>query len=176
MSGLLLERDLGSISLDAVADRAGAGKATIYRWWPSKQVLAIDSLFDAWEPEGGEDVDTGELRGDLLALVLPWTRQLRERPYGRVIAALTARAQSDPEFAAEYRARFVQPRRELARKMLARAVERGEIPSPTDQEVVLDLLYAPFYHRLLNAHAPLTASFARAVVDHVVAAVARPNS
>ena len=171
---LLLEHGLNAISMDAVAERAGASKATIYRWWPSKQLLALDALFGEWEPGPPERHDTGSLAGDLLALIRPWVRQLARKPYGQVIAALIAKAQGDPEFAEEYRARFVQPRRDRARVIFARAIERGEIPPNTDIEVALDLLYGPIYHRMLHGHAPLTDRFARSVVDHVVAGAGRP--
>jgi AcrR family transcriptional regulator len=168
---LLLEHGLNSISMDAVAERAGASKATIYRWWPSKELLALDALFGEWAPGPSDQYDTGSLAGDLLALVGPWARQLTARPYGRVIAALVTRAQGDPEFAEEYRARFVQPRREQGRAIFARAIARGEVPPDTDIEVALDLLYGPFYHRLLHGHAKLSDHFTRAVVDYVTAAV-----
>jgi AcrR family transcriptional regulator len=168
---LLAQQDLGSISMDAVAVRAGASKATIYRWWPSKELLALDALFSQWAPARPTPRDTGSLEGDLLALMRPWARQLSAKPYGRVIAALITKAQSDPAFAEEYRARFVQPRRDQARTILARAIERGEIPADTDIEVALDLLYGPFYHRLLHGHAKLTDRFTRAVVAYVAAAV-----
>lgn len=157
--------------MDAVAERAGASKATIYRWWPSKELLALDALFGEWDLRPRHRHDTGSLAGDLLALIRPWVRQLAGKPYGRVVAALITKAQSDPDFAEEYRARFVQPRRDRARVMFARAIERGEIPRGTDIEVALDLLYGPFYHRLLHGHAPLTDRFARSVVGYVVAGV-----
>ena len=173
-SELLLEHGLHAISMDAVAERAGASKATIYRWWPSKELLALDALFSDWAPAGGAGYDTGLLAGDLLALTLPWARQLAAKPYGRVIAALITSAQSDPRFAEVYRARFLQPRRDLARVIFNRAIERGEIPADTDIEVALDLLYGPFYHRLLHGHAQLTDGFTRAIIDHVVTAVGRP--
>jgi AcrR family transcriptional regulator len=172
---LLLERDLNSISMDAVAERAGASKATIYRWWPSKELLALDALFSEWEPARTGTHDTGTLAGDLLALFLPWSRQLAAKPYGRVIAALITRAQSDPKFGREYRARFVQPRRDQARIIFARAIDRGEIPPDTDIEVALDLLYGAVYHRILHGHAKLTDRFTRTVVDQVAAGVARPR-
>ena len=172
-SELLLEHGLHSISMDAVAERAGASKATIYRWWPSKELLALDALFSDWAPAAGAGYDTGSLAGDLLALTLPWARQLAAKPYGRVIAALITSAQSDPRFAEVYRARFLQPRRDLARVIFNRAIERGEIPADTDIEIALDLLYGPFYHRVLHGHAQLTDRFTRAIVDHVVTAVAR---
>jgi AcrR family transcriptional regulator len=170
---LLLEHGLTSISMDAVAERAGASKATIYRWWPSKELLALDALFSEWAPAPADRHDTGSLAGDLLALIRPWARQLAAKPYGRVIAALITRAQSDPEFAEEYRARFVQPRRDQGRAIFARAIDRGEIPADTDIEVALDLLYGPFYHRLLHGHAKLNDRFTRTVVDYVAAAVSR---
>ena len=172
-SELLLEHGLHSISMDAVAERAGASKATIYRWWPSKELLALDALFSDWAPAAGAGYDTGSLAGDLLALTLPWARQLAAKPYGRVIAALITGAQSDPRFAEVYRARFLQPRRDPARVIFNRAIERGEIPADTDIEIALDLLYGPFYHRVLHGHAQLTDRFTRAIVEHVVTAVAR---
>ena len=174
-SELLLERGLQTISMDAVAERAGASKATIYRWWPSKELLALDALFSDWSPAAGASYDTGSLSGDLLALTRPWARQLAAQPYGPVIAALITSAHSDPRFAEVYRARFLQPRRDLARVIFNRAIERGEIPADTDVEVALDLLYGPFYHRVLHGHAPLTDRFTRAIVGHVVTAVARSS-
>jgi AcrR family transcriptional regulator len=171
---LLLQDDLSSISMDAVAARAGASKATIYRWWPSKELLALDALFSAWAPAQPGTHDTGSLAGDLLALMRPWARRLAAKPYGRVIAALITRAQSDAEFAHEYRVRFVQPRRDEARAIFARAIDRGEIPPGTDTEAALDLLYGPFYHRILHGHDKLTDRFTRTIVDYVAAGVARP--
>jgi AcrR family transcriptional regulator len=171
---LLLERGLGSISMDAVAERAGASKATIYRWWPSKEVLALDALYSEWEAGRSETRDTGSLAGDLLALVGPWAHGLTEKPYGRVIAALLAKAQSDPQFAEAYRARFVEPRRDQARLVFVRAIERDEIRADTDIEAALDVLYGPLYHRMLHGHASLTDDFARTVVAYVVAGASRP--
>jgi AcrR family transcriptional regulator len=170
---LLLDRGLNSISVDAVAERAGTGKATIYRWWPSKELLALDALFGEWETTQPSTRDTGTLGGDLFALVGPWVRQLAGKPYGRVIAAFASRAQDDAQFAEEYRVRFLEPRRDPARVVFARAIERGEIPADTDIEAAVDLLYGPFYHRLLHGHAPLTAQFARTIVGYVVAGVSR---
>ncbi|MEA2213825.1 MAG: hypothetical protein QOF83_3773 [Solirubrobacteraceae bacterium] len=171
---LLLEHGLDAVSMDALAQRAGASKATIYRWWPSKELLALDALFSQWDSGAPQVPDTGSLVGDLLALVRPWARQLARKRYGRIIAALVSSAQNDPVFGKEYRTRFVQPRREPARTILARAGARGEIPADVDLEAVLDLLYGPFYLRILHGHAPVDERFARTIVGYVVAAVAGP--
>ncbi len=161
---LLLDRGLSAVSMDAVAERAGVSKATIYRWWPTKEALALDALYTEWAAARPYPRDTGSLRGDLLSLLRPWARLASSRPYGRVIGALLTEAQTDPVFAVEYRQRLVEPRREQGRAVFRRAIERGEIPADTDIELALDLLYGPLYHRLLHGHAPLTDRFVRDVV------------
>ena len=172
---LLLSRGLGAVSMDAVAETAGVSKATIYRWWPSKEMLALDALLD-WAGASAPARDTGALRGDLLALVRPWVREIRRQPFGRVIAALVTEAHSDPEFAEAYRTRFVEPRREAMRAAFARAIERGEAPADLDVEVAVDLIYGPLYHRLLHGHAPLSARFGEAVVDMALTGIVNPSS
>jgi AcrR family transcriptional regulator len=168
---LLLERGLSAVSMDAVAARAGVSKATIYRWWPTKETLALDALYTEWANVPSAP-DTGSLKGDLLALLRPWVRQATKRPYGRAIAALITEAQSNPAFGREYLERFVEPRRDQARAIFRRAIERGEIPAGTKTEVALDLLYGPVYHRLLHGHAPLNDRFIRDVIDLALAGIA----
>jgi AcrR family transcriptional regulator len=170
---LLLARPLEAVSMDAVAERASVSKATIYRWWPTKETLALDALFHEWETAPSLP-DTGSLRGDLRALLRPWVRRLRARPYGRVIAALLAEAHADPSFAEEYRTRFVQARREPARAVIRRAIARSEIPPDTKVDLALDLVYGPIYHRLLHGHAPLTDRFAQDVVDAALHGILAP--
>jgi AcrR family transcriptional regulator len=168
---LLLDQGLHAMSMDDVAGRAGVSKATIYRWWSSKELLALDALATAWAPSPTLQRDTGTMRGDLLAGFRAWLRQLKQRPYGRVIAGLVAQAQTDPEFAELYREHFVQPRRAATRQLLLRGIDRGEIPAGTNLDVALDLLYGPIYHRLLHGHAPLTERFAQQVIDTVIAGI-----
>ena len=172
---LLLEQGLHAMSMDDVAQRAGVSKATIYRWWPSKELLALDALATAWAtPTPDAQRNTGSLRGDLLAGLRAWMRQLKQKPYGRVIAGLVAEAQTDPDFAKLYREHFVQPRRANTRQLLLRAIDRGEIPADTNLDVTLDLIYGPIYHRLLHGHAPLTDRFAQQVIDTVITGIT-PN-
>jgi AcrR family transcriptional regulator len=172
---LLLLRGLGAVSMDAVAERAGVSKATIYRWWPSKEMLALDALLE-WAAASAPARDTGSLRGDLLSLVRPWVREITRQPFGRVIAALVTEAQSDPQFAEAYRTHFVEPRREAMRAAFARAAKRGEVPADLDVEVAVDLIYGPLYHRLLHGHAPLSGRFGEAVVDMALAGIVNPSS
>jgi AcrR family transcriptional regulator len=173
---LLLTKGLSAVSMDAVAERAGVSKATIYRWWPTKETLALDALYTEWAAATPTPRDTGTLRGDLLALLRPWARLASDpdKPYGRVIAALLTEAQTDPKFADEYHTRVQEPRRAEARAVLQRAVDRGEIPATTKTEVALDLLYGPIYHRLLHGHAPINDRFVRDVIDMVLSGL-QPN-
>lgn len=162
---LLLEHGLDAVSMDAIAERAGVSKATIYRWWPTKETLAIDALYEDWTAAYPVAPDTGSLRGDLLGVLLPWVDHIVTRPYARVLGALLTRARTDDSFARELNERLVQPRRDRARPIFHRAIARGEIPEDTDIELGLDLLYGPVYHRFLQGHLPLSPAFVEAVID-----------
>lgn len=170
---LLLDQGLQAMNMDDLAERAGVSKATIYRWWASKELLALDALAIEWALADASAVrDTGTLRGDLLAQLRPWLRKLNAKPFGRVIGGLVAQAQNDPGFATLYRENFVGPRRAATRPLLLRGIERGEVAPDTDLDLALDLLYGPIYHRLLHGHAPLNDRFVQQVVDAVVSVVA----
>jgi AcrR family transcriptional regulator len=162
---LLLNEGLEAVSMDAIAERASVSKATIYRWWPTKETLAVDALYADWGGGETDTPDTGSLREDLLALLLPWVDRVSGRPYARIIASLLTKARTDDKFAEEYDRRLVRPRRALARPIFTHAIERGEISSETDPEVALDLLYGSLYFRLLQAHLPLNKAFVEAIVE-----------
>ncbi len=167
---VLAERGLSGMSIEEVAARAGVGKATIYRRWTSRGSLALDAFLA--EFQGQQPLpDTGTLRGDLLAALRAWIRSVTRTSAGPILAALIAEAQRDPVLGVAWRDRVVEQLRSQHRIMLNRAVERGEIPAGTDQEVVLDLIFGAAYHRLLHGHQPLTDSFARQVIDLVVAGI-----
>jgi AcrR family transcriptional regulator len=161
---MLLDQGVARMSMGAIAERAGVSKATIYRWWPSKEMLALEALLD-WTVGSAAESDTGNLREDVLAHVVPWVREIRKRPFGRVIAALVAEAQADEEFAAVYRTHFVEQRRVPLRLAFERAIARGEVSARLDVEAAIDLIYGPIYHRVLHTHAPLSESFATIVVE-----------
>jgi AcrR family transcriptional regulator len=165
---LLLDHGLPAVSMDAVAERAGVSKATVYRWWPTKEALALDMLFTQWAAVTPLRSETGSLRGDLIALLRAWARLASGRPYGRIVAALLAQAQANPVFSAEYQRRMLDPRQHQARAILTQAIARGEIAAGTNVEVAIDLLYGPLYHRLLHGHAPLDDQFVDDVVEMVL--------
>src|SRR5580658_7579299 len=167
---LLADRGLSAMSIEEVAARAGVGKTTIYRRWPSKGLLALDafvtSFRDAQPPN-----DTGTLRGDLLAALHAWVHAVTQTPMGRILTGLIAEAQHDPELRGAWRDRVLEPLRVQHRIMLDRAIERGEIPSSVDRDVVLDLFFGAAEHRLLLGHLPITDAFIDAVVDVILAGI-----
>jgi AcrR family transcriptional regulator len=167
-SEILAERGLSGMSIEEVAARAGVAKTTVYRRWPSRGALALDAFVA--EFQGQQPVpDTGTLRGDLLAALRSWIKSVTQTRAGPVLAGLIAESQLDPELASAWREQVVARLRERHKIMLDRAVQRGEIPAGTDQDIVLDLMFGAAYHRLLHGHQPLTDAFARRVVDMIVA-------
>ena len=172
---LMLENGVDMVSMDAIAERAGASKATIYRWWPTKESLALDAVYRQWSAAEPETAPTGVLRADLIALLGDWSRRAASRPYARMLTKLLDAAQSDPVFADRYHAHFVEPRRTRGRAILAAAVDDGQLPADTDIELALDLLYGPIYHRLLQGHAQIDDRFVRDIVDVVCAGLSVPR-
>ena len=144
---LLAERGFQAATIEAIADRAGVGRNTIYRRWRSKEELIADALrelttdFDAW----GED--------DLYSLLLNWlrdfSRTFSDPLLGRLLATVLGELQRNPEFATVYAERVVRPRREALLGRLRQAQERGELRADVDVEHVADLLGGAMLLRLL---------------------------
>jgi AcrR family transcriptional regulator len=166
---IVIASGLAEMTIEGVAERAGVGKASIYRRWPSKGALAFDAVVDTIvtaEPTP----DTGSLEGDLTRVAESWVRLANIRRVGRTLAHFIAEVQSDPDLGVAWRERFVDRIRMERRPIIDRAIARGEIPAGSDAELIMDLLYGPLYHRYLNGHLPLDGSFARSVARMVAAA------
>jgi AcrR family transcriptional regulator len=160
----LLERQpLRKVTADAIARRAGVSKATIYKWWPNKIMVALDAYL-AGMSEHVPIPDTGCARRD-------FTEQLQSvmafyaSPLGRLFGQFIAEGQSDSAFLALFRERFVMARRETARVMWRRGVDRGEIRTEVDPEIVLDLIYGPMVLRLLTGNGSISGQQSEAVVN-----------
>lgn len=162
----LLERvGFNELSIEAVAARAGVGKATIYRWWPTKADLVIAAFASAVEQE---------LRFPTAGSVLEAIHQQMKRwiviyrsPLGQIVTTVIGAGQSDPEILQAFRAHWVEPRRVEARALLRNAQKNKEIRADLDPDMVLDLLYGPLYLRLMLKHAPLTEDFVDTVFDNI---------
>jgi AcrR family transcriptional regulator len=153
--------------MEEVASRAGVGKATVYRRWPSRGALALDAFMAEFRSQLTPP-DTGTLRGDLVAAFRAWSRAVTKTRAGRMLAGLIAETQRDPQLAAAWQERVFEPLRAQHKQLVDRALQRGEIPPGTDADVVLDLIFGAGYHRLLQGHLPITDRFSRQVVDLVM--------
>lgn len=163
---LLEEVGFVELKIEAVAARAGVGKTTIYRWWPSKAVLVADAFMSSVIRET-RFPDTGSVREDLRAQMQRLASIFRGQR-GRILRSLVGGGQSDPELIAAFRNRWLIPRRAEAFGILQRAIDRGQLPEKVDRNLLLDSLYGPLYFRMLVGHGPLNAAFVDGVCDTVV--------
>ena len=169
---LLFAEGMAAFTIEKVANRSGASKMTIYKWWPSKGALALDGYFHKVEPQLAFP-DTGDIEADLRAQLHAFLRVIRDSAAGRVIAELIGQAQSDPELKAAYLQRYSSPRRALAVAALERAKQRGQLRADLDAETVVDQLWGACYHRLLLPDQPLTHEYVDALVDNLFRGIAK---
>jgi len=164
----LLRRDGGfpDLSIEAIASDANVSKATVYRWWPNKAALVADAFTASAEDEL-QFPDTGSLRSDMSLQMRRVIRVFRSER-GKVVAALLAGGQSDPELIEAFRERFLWPRRRQAYQTLQRGVDRGELPRGSNFDLILDSLYGPIYMRFLIRHDELTEDFAEKICGIVL--------
>jgi AcrR family transcriptional regulator len=164
----LLKQDGGfpELSIEAIAADANVGKTTVYRWWPTKGALVADA-FSASADNELRFPNTGSLYSDINLQMRGLIRIFRSQR-GKVVAALLAGGQSDPELLEAYRDRFLWPRRRQAYETLQRGVDRGELPVGSDFDLILDSLYGPILMRFLIRHVKLEESFADELCEVVL--------
>jgi AcrR family transcriptional regulator len=174
---VLAETGYDGMTIDMVAARAKAGKATVYRRWSSKPELVLDAVacMKGSEIDLAALPDTGTLRGDLIALIKPPNIRDAERKL-RVMAGIVSMIARDPELAAAAREALVEPRAAANRILFRRAVERGEIPDTVDIERLCTIGPALVAYRTLMLGQPVDRDFLIGNIDNVIlpAAGVRP--
>ena len=160
---LVEEQGFAQVTSDAIAERAGASKSTVYRWWPNKAAVVIEAFREAVEPEVPFP-DTGSFRADITTQVRNFARLMSGRG-GRMLTAFVVAARSDPEVAEAFRTIWSDPRRAEAKEMLRRCQQRRQLRPDVDLDLVLDALYGPLYYRLLAKNEAPSARYAEALVD-----------
>jgi AcrR family transcriptional regulator len=164
----LLKQEGGfpELSIEAIAADANVGKTTVYRWWPTKAALVADAFSTSAEKEL-RFPNTGSLQRDMNLQMRGLIRIFRSQR-GKLVAALLAGGQSDPELIEAYRDQFLWPRRRQAYQTLQRGVDRGELPAGCDFDLILDSLYGPILMRFLIRHIKLDESFADEICQLVL--------
>ncbi|MBW8484044.1 TetR/AcrR family transcriptional regulator [Actinomadura parmotrematis] len=164
---LAAEVGYARLSIEAIAARAGAGKQTIYRWWPSKGAVLFDALLALSDGADGpaELPDTGDLEADLKAVLRATVEEFADPRVSEPMRALSVEVLLDERLAAEYRERLDGPVRAMKLRRLQAAREAGQLAPDADLDIVLDMIWGPVRDRWLYREGPLTADFADAVVE-----------
>jgi AcrR family transcriptional regulator len=178
---LLRDGGPAAVTMEAVAERAGVGKPTVYRWWPNRHAVTMAALMDAaptrQDPARrnltrttGGPRPLRELQQQLLAVA----DTLASRT-GRHVGAMIASADPDTEVAKAFRHHFVLARRNEGRQLLERAVAMGELRQSLDLDVALDQIYGALFFRVLLGHAAVDAAFVRELLAQCLAGLAAPR-
>jgi AcrR family transcriptional regulator len=163
----LLERGgLTAVTIEAIANRAGVSRPTIYRYWPNAPAVAMAAFLEAsGAPTAGKTSRSplAALRAQLHAVADAFAA-----PAGRSVAAMVAAAQSETELAKAFRNEFIARNRDAARLLLERCVVEKLVEKPADTELVLDLIFGALFYRLLMGHALITRAFVDQLLDTVI--------
>jgi AcrR family transcriptional regulator len=166
---ILLDRGYGGVTIEGVATRAGVGRPTIYRRWPSKPALVVAALVRSARLAVPLR-NTGSLRRDLIAVQRHQVELMSAPEARRVTAGLVADLADDPELAETYVTEYLAPRRATVWQVLQRGVDRGELAADADFAFIYDLLVGPLFMRAVVWGQALAPDAAEQTADVILAA------
>ena len=166
---VLAETGYDGMTVDMVAARAKAGKATLYRRWPSKPDLVLDAVACMKSSEIDLDAlpDTGTLRGDLVAMIKTPSIREAERKL-KIMAGIVSMLSRNPELVDAARVALMEPRAAINRILFQRAIDRGEIPADTDVERLVLISPSMVSYRVLMQQEPVDREFLLSVIDGII--------
>ncbi|MFJ9208711.1 TetR-family transcriptional regulator [Streptomyces sp. L-9-10] len=183
---LVGEVGYGRTTIEGIAARAGVGKQTIYRWWPSKGAVLLEAFLDlieqaAREADGGEGIheipDTGDLEADLKLVLRATVDEMNDPKYEVPSRALAAEGIINTELGVEFAKTMLEPQLQLYVRRLRAAQEAGEARQDLDPRIALELLVGPVAHRWLLRTLPLTHAYADTIVEYALHGLApRPSA
>jgi AcrR family transcriptional regulator len=160
------------LTMDAVAHRAKASKATLYRRWNSKATLVVEALA---RTKGAPEIpDTGDLRGDLLAAFCGMGG-LTDRDTTSTLGAVMTAVSTDAEFAREFRRLVVGPKARVSREIFERARDRGELRADIDLDIVVPALSGIVLHRVFVFGEKPKPSVIERAIDQIILPAVRPQ-
>jgi AcrR family transcriptional regulator len=145
------------MSIEGVAARAGVGKATIYRWWSSKGVLAVEAFMKAVAPSIAF-LETSSARSDIERQMKVLAEAYCGRT-GELLKEMIGFSQCDPEMREAFFVGYLKPRREAAKAALQRGIDQKEFIPDIDLEALVDILYGPLVYRMLTGYYPIDNKF-----------------
>jgi len=164
---LLVEVGFSALTVEGVASRAGVGKATIYRRWPSKLPLVVEAF---GQLPGFEDVDTGDLAGDLKKMLRGYLDAFNSTPLSAVLPSLAGERTHNPELSQLFEPVSKDRRRPLV-KAFERAVARGEVAPDLDLDLAADLVVGPIAVALFFKGGRLNQKMVGPMVDLALAGI-----
>ena len=167
---LLVEVGFSALTVEGVATRAGVGKATIYRRWPSKLPLVIEAFRELPQLE---EVDTGNLVDDLKKMLRSYLQLFHSTPLGAVLPSLAGERAHEPQLSKLFDP-VVKARSQPLVRALQRAVKRGELSSNLDLELAADLIVGPIAVRLFFSGGKVSPKLVGPMVDLALRGIA-PN-
>ncbi|GHG42203.1 TetR/AcrR family transcriptional regulator [Streptomyces zaomyceticus] len=170
---LVSETGYAKTTIEGIAARAGVGKQTIYRWWPSKAAVLLDAFLDlaaqANEALGGdadsEIPDTGDLAADLRYVLRATVDEMNNPTFDAPTRALAAEGIVDPELGARFTEALLEPQLRYYVRRIEAAQAAGDVDPDVDPRIALELLVGPLHHRWIHRTLPLTHAYADALVD-----------
>ncbi|WP_331771856.1 TetR/AcrR family transcriptional regulator (plasmid) [Embleya sp. NBC_00888] len=163
---LLVEHGFGALTVEAIARRAGVAKQTIYRWWPSKVEILLDTLIEDSEKLLPVPTETPTADG-IRRYVRDFARFVTDDPAGKVLLALIAEAQHNPDTAKSLHRRYLAPRRDRERAMLTHAIDAGEISPALTPDDTIDALIGPIVYRALT-RSPLSRELPNTLTEELL--------
>jgi len=143
---LLVEVGFYALTVEGVAQRAGVGKATIYRRWPSKLPLVVEAFSQL---PALEEVDSGNLVDDLTAMLRSYLQLFNQTPLAAVLPSLAGERAHNPELSKLFDP-VMKARRQPLIRALERGVARGDLPADLDVELAADLVVGPIAVKVMN--------------------------
>ncbi|MDN3296314.1 TetR/AcrR family transcriptional regulator [Streptomyces ficellus] len=173
---LVAEVGYAKTTIEGIAARAGVGKQTIYRWWPSKAAVLLEAFLDlgrqANEALGGdadsEIPDTGDLEADLKFVLRATVDEMTDPKFEAPSRALAAEGVVNPELGARFVEQLLEPQLQLYAKRLAAAQEAGQVRAGIDLRIALELFTGPLAHRWLLRTQPLSHAYADRLVEYAL--------
>jgi AcrR family transcriptional regulator len=184
-AALALVREIGypRTTIEDIAVRAGVGKQTIHRWWPSKADVLLEAFLDLGDrtaqgadadggPDPGGIPDTGDLAADLRAALRATADELLDPRIAAPARALAAEGLVNERLGREYVAKLLEPRLARCARRLRSAQESGQVRREVDPRIALELLLSPLAQRWLRSSGPITHEYTDTLVDYALHGIA----
>jgi AcrR family transcriptional regulator len=167
---LICARGASGITINEIIAKAGVGRQTIYRWWPSKAAVVYATL-EREISTASPPPNTGTTFGDIQTQ-MQRVAKLMSSHMGAIVKELLAESFSNHEIAEQFRTQFFAGRREPAARTIREGIARGDLRPDLEIEVALDLLYSPLWLRMIIGHQPITPSAVDELLNQVWPALA----